>query len=276
MKVLGVLALSAAASLAATTASAQVLNLSGQFLCVQGCAGPAPAFVAQSGWDMNLVNEAGVPSRAWIDHPGHIWARNWNEGAVYSPDGMTIQFDGGTVWRRVVVLGEGVAAVAPPLVGQVTPAMTPPLVAQVTPAEAPPLVAPVTPAVAPAATPAVATAANNPRPTPARWTPGERAAARVSAYDGDWSVVILTRTGNCGPSYRYGVRISNGAVVNDYGQSVSVQGRVSPNGLVRVALAAGGQSASGSGRLSSNYGGGTWRGQGSDGYCAGVWRAARR
>jgi hypothetical protein len=84
----------------------QVLNLSGQFLCVEGCAGGRPglAFVTQNGWDINLVNELGQPTRAWVDWPGHIWALNWNEGAVYSPDGMTIQFDNGTVWRRNIEL----------------------------------------------------------------------------------------------------------------------------------------------------------------------------
>jgi hypothetical protein len=83
-------------------APGQVLNLSGQFLCVEGCAGGRPglAFVTQNGWDINLVNELGQPTRAWVDWPGHIWALNWNEGAVYSPDGMTIQFDNGIVWRR--------------------------------------------------------------------------------------------------------------------------------------------------------------------------------
>ena len=65
------------------------------------CVGPGPAYVTQNGWEINLVNEAGQPSRAWIDWPGHIWAQYWNEGAVYSPDGMTVQFDHGTVWRRV-------------------------------------------------------------------------------------------------------------------------------------------------------------------------------
>jgi hypothetical protein len=76
-----------------------VLNVSGQFQCVEGCAGglPGTAFVTQNGWDLNLVNELGQPSRAWIDRPGHIWAQNWNEGAVYSSDGMTIQFDHGRV-----------------------------------------------------------------------------------------------------------------------------------------------------------------------------------
>jgi hypothetical protein len=87
------------AALMTASASAQVLNL-----CVQGCVGglPGPAYVTQNGWELNLVNEAGEPSRAWIDWPGHIWAQYWNEGAVYSPDGMTIQFDRGTVWVRDV------------------------------------------------------------------------------------------------------------------------------------------------------------------------------
>jgi hypothetical protein len=87
-------------------APGQVLNLSGQFQCVDGCAGgqPGPAFVTQNRWDLNLVNEVGQPTRAWVDWPGHIWAQSWNQGAVYSPDGMTIQFDNGTVWRRNIEL----------------------------------------------------------------------------------------------------------------------------------------------------------------------------
>jgi hypothetical protein len=97
----------------ATQASAQVLNLSGEFECVQGCApgfAGRPAYVTQAHWLLNLVNEAGIPSKAWIDWPGHIWAENWNEGAIYSADGLTIQFDRGTVWQRFVAV-----PVAPPL-----------------------------------------------------------------------------------------------------------------------------------------------------------------
>ena len=78
----------------------RVLNLSGQFRCVQGYIGPGPVYVTQNGWDLNLVNEVGQPSRAWINWPGQIWAQYWNEGAVYSPDGMAIQFDRGSVWVR--------------------------------------------------------------------------------------------------------------------------------------------------------------------------------
>ena len=97
-----------------TPASGQVLNMSGQYLCVAGCAGGlmGPAVVTQNGWDLNLVNELGQPTRAWIDWPGHIWAQSWNEGAIYSPDGMTIQFDNGTVWQRNI--GLLVLPLAPP------------------------------------------------------------------------------------------------------------------------------------------------------------------
>jgi hypothetical protein len=87
---------------AVSEASAQVPNLSGSYQCVQNCSGAGPAFVTQNGLDLNLVNELGEPSRGWVDWPGHIWAQYWNEGAVYSPDGMTIQFDRGTVWQRIV------------------------------------------------------------------------------------------------------------------------------------------------------------------------------
>jgi hypothetical protein len=69
---LGIIAVGAlAASLVVTDASAQFLNLSGQYQCIQGCMPPnaAPAFVTQNGWDLNLVNEIGQPSRAWVDYP---------------------------------------------------------------------------------------------------------------------------------------------------------------------------------------------------------------
>jgi len=89
-------------ALATTPASAQGVNLSGTYRCVQNCVGAGPAFVTQNGWDLNITNEAGLASRAWIDWPGHIWAEYWNEGAIYSPDGMTIQFDRGNVWQRII------------------------------------------------------------------------------------------------------------------------------------------------------------------------------
>jgi hypothetical protein len=78
----------------------QAVNLSGPYRCIQGCAAPGIALVAQNGWQLSLTNEVGQHSRAWIDRPGRIWVQSWNEGAAYSPDGMTLQFDRGTVWQR--------------------------------------------------------------------------------------------------------------------------------------------------------------------------------
>jgi len=93
----------ALSALGVTAASAQDLGfLNGQYQCVENCTGPQLAYVTQNGTELNLVNEAGQPSRAWIDYPGHLWAERWNEGAVFSPDGLSVQFDDGTVWRRYV------------------------------------------------------------------------------------------------------------------------------------------------------------------------------
>ena len=60
------------------------------------------AFITQHRWDLNLVNDAGEPSRGWIDYPGHLWVQDANQGAIYSVDGLTIQFDRGTIWRRAI------------------------------------------------------------------------------------------------------------------------------------------------------------------------------
>src|SRR5260370_31627918 len=95
--------LAALSALVATDASAQGVDLSGRYRCIQLCRDGlvgAPAFITQNGWDMNLVNEVGEPSRAWVDWVGHIWAQRYNQGANYTPDGIYIQFDSGTVWQR--------------------------------------------------------------------------------------------------------------------------------------------------------------------------------
>ena len=97
----------------------------------------------------------------------------------------------------------------------------------------------------------------------------------AASFDGPWSVEVITRSGACDPSYRYGVMIRGGAVTYLGGGAVSVSGRISPNGQVSVSVSSGGQSAHGSGRLSGGRGGGTWRGQGSNGACAGTWSAVQ-
>jgi hypothetical protein len=94
------------ALLFATEASAQSINLTGTYKCIEACrASPpaGPAFITQNGPNLNLLDEAGQPARAWPDlfaPATRIWVDAWNEGAVYSPDGMTVQFDNGTIWVR--------------------------------------------------------------------------------------------------------------------------------------------------------------------------------
>src|SRR5262245_7582534 len=99
-----------------------------------------------------------------------------------------------------------------------------------------------------------------------------RAERWAGNFDGAWSVAIITRSGGCEPSYRFGVQIINGRVVYE-GETT---GRVAPNGSLQVAIAQGNQRANGQGRLSRDPGSGLWRGVGSDGDCAGTWVAERR
>lgn len=97
------LAIGIIAAFAATSASAQSINLTGIYTCVDMCRGGRPAHITQNGDALNLLTEAGVPARAWPDWfapASRIWIDAFNEGAVYSPDGVVIQFDNGTIWRR--------------------------------------------------------------------------------------------------------------------------------------------------------------------------------
>jgi len=112
--------LAMAAALMAGGAAAQSANLSGTYRCVEACRNGlvgSPAFITQNGDELNLVNEAGQPSRAWPDWSApnrRIWADAWDVSAVYSPDGLTLQFDNGTIWARDVGPAPPPAAVLVP------------------------------------------------------------------------------------------------------------------------------------------------------------------
>jgi hypothetical protein len=95
-------AIAVSIALISSSASAQGVNLTGRWRCVELClGGPGGlAFITQNGWELNIVNDAGIPSRAWVDYPGRIWIEQANQGAIYSPDGITLQYDRGTIWQR--------------------------------------------------------------------------------------------------------------------------------------------------------------------------------
>jgi hypothetical protein len=94
----------------------------------------------------------------------------------------------------------------------------------------------------------------------------------VPRYDGLWSVSIVTEKGDCDRGYRYPVRISNGTLANAGNSAFTISGKVGGSGAITVMVSAGGRSATGSGRLAGNMGGGSWAG----GACSGSWTAERR
>lgn len=100
------LALGLLAACAVTGASAETVNLTGTYRCIQNCPGGmygAPTFVTQNGEAVNLTTATGQSYKAWPDWnapASRLWIDARDEGAVYSPDGMRIQFDDGRVWQR--------------------------------------------------------------------------------------------------------------------------------------------------------------------------------
>jgi hypothetical protein len=96
-----------------------------------------------------------------------------------------------------------------------------------------------------------------------------------AAFDGLWSVSIVTQHGDCNRGYRYPLRIVDGYVTKaDIDPSYGVSGAVGRSGAIGVTVSGGGQTATGVGRLTRNGGRGLW--QTSNGECRGNWTAERR
>ena len=94
-----------------------------------------------------------------------------------------------------------------------------------------------------------------------------------SAYDGSWDLVFVTQRGACDPVYNFTVDVSNGVVTHP--NLVKFRGYVAKSGAVRASVAVQDKYASGSGRLSSASGRGTWRGYAGNARCSGYWTAQR-
>jgi hypothetical protein len=94
----------------------------------------------------------------------------------------------------------------------------------------------------------------------------------LPAYDGLWSVSIVTEKGDCDRGYRYPIRITRGVLSNAGDNAFTIAGSVSPTGVIRVSVSHGNSSASGLGRLAGDIGSGSWNG----GSCSGTWTAERR
>ncbi len=93
-------------------------------------------------------------------------------------------------------------------------------------------------------------------------------------FDGAWSVLIVTTRGDCDRAYRYGITITNGAMIYD-GGVVNLYGRVNRSGHVRVTVTSGNARANGTGRLNRVAGKGAWSGMSGPSHCSGYWQARR-
>ena len=94
-----------------------------------------------------------------------------------------------------------------------------------------------------------------------------------TAYDGSWNLVFATQRGSCDPTYNFTVNIANGVV--SHPNLVRFHGLVRRSGQVRASVGVMDKYASGSGRLSTTSGHGTWSGYSGTARCGGSWTAQR-
>ena len=94
-----------------------------------------------------------------------------------------------------------------------------------------------------------------------------------SAYDGSWDLIFVTQRGACDPTYNFSVNITDGRVTHP--NLVKFRGYVASSGAVRASVTVPDKYASGSGRLSSKAGRGTWSGYSGGARCTGYWTAQR-
>ena len=94
-----------------------------------------------------------------------------------------------------------------------------------------------------------------------------------AAYDGSWDLVFVTQRGACDPNYNFSVNITSGVVTHP--NLVRFRGYVARSGAVRASVTVQDKYASGSGRLASSSGRGTWSGYSGNSRCSGYWTAQR-
>ncbi len=96
---------------------------------------------------------------------------------------------------------------------------------------------------------------------------------RAASFDGPWTVIIVTQSGNCDAAYSFPLQVSGGRIVSAGGATIN--GRISGSGAVNVAISSGGSSGRASGRLAGYSGSGRWSGILNGARCSGRWEAHR-
>jgi len=96
---------------------------------------------------------------------------------------------------------------------------------------------------------------------------------RAASFDGPWTVIIVTQSGNCDAAYSFPLQVSGGRIASAGGATMN--GRISSGGGVNVAISSGGSSGRASGRLAGSSGSGRWSGVLNGARCSGRWEAHR-
>jgi hypothetical protein len=91
-------------------------------------------------------------------------------------------------------------------------------------------------------------------------------------YDGAWNLQFVTQRGSC-DTYNFTVNVNNGIVTHP--NLVRFHGRVLNSGAVSASVTVMGKYASGSGKLVSSTGRGTWSGYSGQDRCGGYWTAQK-
>jgi hypothetical protein len=94
-----------------------------------------------------------------------------------------------------------------------------------------------------------------------------------SLYDGSWDLRFVTQQGACDPTNTFSVNINDGIITHP--NLVRFRGHVARSGAVSASVTVQDKYASGSGKLSSGSGRGTWRGYSGTARCSGYWTAQR-
>ncbi|WP_411194517.1 MULTISPECIES: hypothetical protein [Rhodopseudomonas] len=90
-----------------------------------------------------------------------------------------------------------------------------------------------------------------------------------TAFDGLWTVTVITKAGSCEPSARYPLTVTDGKIT---ASDAEVSGRVGRAGNVRVTI----RGTYANGQLSGNTGAGKWNGASGGIPCSGRWEASRQ
>lgn len=100
------------------------------------------------------------------------------------------------------------------------------------------------------------------------------AASEPGAYNGTWTVELVTESGLCSARYSYAVAIRDGQVqlASAAEPGTRMSGRVGPDGTVGLSVSNGSASGAASGRLQAQGGAGTWK---VSAFCSGRWTARR-